>query len=89
MYVPSLTSNPFVLYKIWSRQESIIKKKLLRRNNYVNIKCMIMVLVHCPSTDCNLSINQVPFQSLLDRHPLWNQSDAGTEVFTACKMSDY
>jgi len=39
--------------------------KWLRGNNYVNIQGRIMVLVHCPSPDCHLSINQVPIQSLL------------------------
>ena len=42
------------------------KKILLRGNNSVNIQSMIMVLVHCPSPDCHVSINQVPFQSLLN-----------------------
>jgi len=37
----------------------------LRVNNYVNIQGMIMVLVHSTYPDCHLSINQVPFQSLL------------------------
>jgi len=52
-------------------------KKWLRVDNYVNIQGRVMVIVHCPSSHCHLSINQVPFQSLLyfpryglDRHPL-------------------
>ena len=38
----------------------------LRGDNYVNtcLQGIIMVLVHLPSPDCHLSINQVPFQSL-------------------------
>jgi len=39
---------------------------------------MVMASVHCTSSHCNLSINQVSFQSILyfprygpDRNPLW------------------
>jgi len=64
MYVPSLISISFVLSKIWPRQESIMKNKWLivtGGDNTVNIQGRIMVLVHCPSPDCHLSINKVPF----------------------------
>ena len=54
------------------------QNKWLRGDNYVNIQCRIMVLVHCLSPDCHLSINKVPFQSPKyfprygpDKHPLW------------------
>ena len=40
-----------------------MNKKWLRGDNYVNIQGRIMVLVHCPSPDCHLSINQAQFQS--------------------------
>ena len=33
--------------------------------NSINIQGRIIVLVHCPSSHCHLSINQVSFQSLL------------------------
>ena len=43
-----------------------------------------MVLVHRPSPDCRLSINQVPFQSLLyfprygpDTHPYYEEKKNG------------
>jgi len=39
--------------------------KWLRGENYVHKQGMIMVLVHCPFSDCHLSINQVEFQSLM------------------------
>jgi len=38
------------------------KNKWLRGDNYVNIQGRVTVLVHCPSPDCHLSINQFPFQ---------------------------
>jgi len=45
---------------------------------YVNIHGRIMVLVHCASSHCHLSMNQVSIQSLMyfprygpDTHPLW------------------
>jgi len=38
-------------------------KKLLRGDNSINIKGRIMVIVHCPSPYCHLSINQVSFKS--------------------------
>jgi len=41
------------------------KNKWLRGDNYVNIQCGIMVIVHYPFSHCHLSINQVSFQSLL------------------------
>ena len=38
----------------------------LRGNNSVNIQGRIMVLVHCPSTHCHLSINHVSFRAFQD-----------------------
>ena len=50
----------------------------------MNIQGRIMVLVYCPSPDRHLSINQVPFQSLLcfprycpDTHPLRKKNGYG------------
>ena len=57
-------SITFVLSKIWPRQTHIMKKKWLWGYNSVNIKGRIMILVHCPSSHCHLSTNQVSFQSL-------------------------
>ena len=57
--------NPFVLFKIWPAQSSIMKNKCLWGDSSVNIQGRIMVLVHCPSPHCHLSINQVSIQSLL------------------------
>jgi len=37
-----------------------MKKKRLWGDNYVNIQCMSMVRVHCPSHDCYISIS-IPF----------------------------
>jgi len=61
-----------------------MKKNILRGDNYVNIQGRIMVLVHCASSHCHLSINQVSLQSLayfpiygLDRHPLQKKSIRG------------
>jgi len=58
MHVPYLISIPFVLSKIWPRQESIMEKKWLRGDNNVNIQGKIMVLGHCPSSHCHLSLGQ-------------------------------
>jgi len=59
LYVPSFISIPSVLLKIWPGQASIMKNKWLRGDNSVKIQSRIMVLVHCPSSHCHLSINQV------------------------------
>ena len=73
LYFPRYGSDRNPLWK---------KYRWLRGDNYVNtcLQGTIMVLVHCPSTDCHLSINQVPFQSLLyfpwygpDRDQLWKK----------------
>ena len=71
MYVPSLILIPLVLSKIWPGQASIME------NGYGEITQYIYILVHCTSSYCHLSINQVSFQSLLyfprygpDRHQL-------------------
>ena len=66
MYVPSLILTPFVLSKIWPRQESIMRyNKWLRGDNTVNIQGMVMVIVHSTSSHWHLSISQVSFQSRL------------------------
>ena len=77
MYVPSLISIRFVLSKIWVGQVTIMKNKWLGGDSSVNIQGKIMIIVHCTSSNCHLSINQVSFQSLLyfqgygpDRYPL-------------------
>jgi len=53
-------------------------EKWLRGDNTVNVQGMIMVLEHSTPSHCNISINQVPYQSLLyysrygpDRQQLW------------------
>jgi len=63
---------------MWPGQATIMKNRWLRGDNSVNIQVRIMVLVQCTFSHCQLSINQVSFQSLLyfqrygpDRHPLW------------------
>jgi len=38
MYVTCLISMPCVLSKIWARQESIMKKKWLRGDNYAKYR---------------------------------------------------
>jgi len=43
---------------------SIMKKKWLWGDNYVNIQDRIIVLVHCPFPHCYLYVNQVSFRSL-------------------------
>ena len=48
-----------------------MENKRLSGDNYVNIQGRIMVLVHCPSSHCHLSINQVSFQSLLILSNIW------------------
>ena len=66
IYKPIFISIPLGLLKIWLGQASIMKKtKWLRGDNSVNILGRILVIVHCPSSYCHLSINQVPLQSLL------------------------
>jgi len=61
-----------------------MENKRLWENNSVNILGRIMVLAHGPTSYCNLSINQVPLQSLLyfqrygpDRNPLWKKMFKG------------
>jgi len=61
---PSFIKIPRVLSKIWPGQASIMKNKWLRGDNTVNIQGRIMVIMHCPSSHCHPSINQVSFQSL-------------------------
>ena len=40
-------------------------KTWLREHNSINIQGRIIVLVHCHSSHCHLSINQVSFQTRL------------------------
>jgi len=63
IYKPIFIS--FRILKIWLGQASIMKNKWLRGDNSVNIPGRIMINVHCPSSYCHISINQVPLQSLL------------------------
>jgi len=65
VYVPSLISIPFVLFKIWPGEGNNMETKWLRGDYSVNIQSRIMFAVHCPSSLCHLSINQVSFQALL------------------------
>ena len=62
IYKPSFISIRFVLFRIWPRKATIMRN-WLRRDNSINIQGWIMVLVHCPSTHCHLSINQVSLKS--------------------------
>jgi len=66
MYVPSLNSIPFCTFQDKAQAGIHYEKKWLWGDKYVNVQCMIIVLVHRPSHDCHVSINQVPFQSLLN-----------------------
>ena len=43
-----------------SDRHSLWKNKWLSGDNSVNTQGRIMVLVHCPSSYCHLSVNQVP-----------------------------
>ena len=52
--------NPFCTFQDMAQTGIHYGKKWLRGDNYVNILCRSMVIVHCPSPDCNLFINQVP-----------------------------
>ena len=70
--------NPFCTFQDMDHTGMHYGKKWLRGDNYVNIQCVVMVLVHCSFPDCLLSINQVSYQSLLyfsrygpDTQPLW------------------
>ena len=74
MYVPNLISIPFVLSKILLRQASIMTNTKLWGYNSVNIQGRIMVLVHCPSSHCHLSINQVSFQDMARTHIHYEQN---------------
>jgi len=70
--------NPFCTFQDMAQTGIHYERnKWLWRDNYVNIQGRSMVLVHYPSPDYNLSINQVSFQVLLyfsrygpDTHPL-------------------
>ena len=56
IYKPNFISIPFVLSKIWLRKASIIKYKMLRRDNSVNIQGRIMVPGFCLSSHCHIYI---------------------------------
>ena len=97
MYVPSLISMHFVLSKIWLGPATIMKNEWLRGNNYLNIQCRIMIIVHCTSSNCHLSINQVSFQSSLYfprygrcRHPYktkWLSRDKSVNIQSRIMVS--
>ena len=83
---PVFKNSNMILYfpRCGSDRNPLWKDKWLRGGNYVNIQGMIMVLVHCPSSYCNLSIHQFSFQSLLyfqrygqDRYALWKKMVMG------------
>ena len=54
--------NPFCTFQDMA-QTGNHYEKCLRRNNSINIQGRIMVLLHCPSPHCHLSINQMSFKS--------------------------
>ena len=56
--------NPFCTFQDMARTSNTYEK-WLRGDNSINIQGRIMVRVHCPSSRCHLSINQVSFKSLL------------------------
>ena len=64
IYKPCFMSIPFLLNTIWDG-EATTMKTWIKGDHSVNIPGRIMVIVHCPSLYCHLSINQVPLQSLL------------------------
>jgi len=55
--------NPFSTFQDMARISNHYENKMLRGDES-NIQGRVMVLVHCPSSHCHLSINQVSFQSL-------------------------
>jgi len=57
--------NPFCTFQDMNQTGIHYGKNWLWGDNYENIQGRIVVLVHCSSPECHLSINQVPFQSLL------------------------
>jgi len=57
--------NPVCTFQDMALTGSNYEKIYLRGDNSVNIQGRIMVLIHCPSSYCYLSINQVSFQSRL------------------------
>ena len=66
-------------------------EKWLRGDNSINIQGRIMVLVHCPSPYCHLSINHVSFKSQQqlfarqDTEPTDGRTDkAATTCFPLC-----
>ena len=72
--------NPVCTFQDMALTGSNYEKIYLRGDNSVNIQGRIMVLIHCPSSNCHLSINQVSFQSRLyfprygpDRQQLWKK----------------
>ena len=60
-----LVIKHYLYTKTWQRKPPLMKK--IMRDNYVNIQgSQDYGSVHCPSSHCHLSINQVSFQSLLN-----------------------
>ena len=60
-----LNFNLFSTFQDMARISNHCEKKMVMGDNSVIIQSRINVLVHCPSSHCNLSIHQVSFQSLL------------------------
>ena len=50
--------NPFCSFQDMARVGNMYGGKWLRGHISVNMQGSVMVLVHCPSTHCYLSINQ-------------------------------
>ena len=62
-------------------------EKWLKGDNSINIQGRIMVLVHCPSPYCHLSINHVSFKS---QHQLFARQDTEpTDRRTDGQSGDY
>ena len=61
MYVPNLIMIPFVGSKIWPGQATITKTIFRRDNSIYTGKDD--GFVHCPSSHCHVSINQISFPS--------------------------
>jgi len=76
-----------------AQKEIHSQKKWLRGDNYVNIQCRIMVLVHCPCPDCHLSINQVQFSIPFVLSKIWPRQTSIMEKMVKgryhCKYTGY
>ena len=53
-----LNFNPFSTFQDMASRATMMEKWLWGDNS-INIQGRVMVLVHCPSPHCHLSINQV------------------------------